>query len=310
MTVLLSVILPVWCRPERVRRAILSIASDPQIEVIVVDDGSPDNSAQAARDAMAEADHRGQVIVQENAGPGAARNHGASVATGRYLAFLDSDDIWFPDTTRVLLDFLASLKARGLIFLQHTAFSPDQPTPAASTDRTKLSHYAGFRRAALEAKGIRLGAGSSAILKELFLEHGGFDPSLRASEDTDLFLRLPADCGCDLLRGAALVGIETSGGGQLSTDLDQMRNGLAHLLAQNRAEAYPDPADPDLDRILAQSISYTIRKAFGAGRTALAYTLYLKYLPRLLSARAWHWTIRLPLIPVLSTLRPGRYSLK
>lgn len=310
MTPLLSVIIPVWCRPEKIRRAIASVTSSPQIEVIVVDDGSPDNTAQAAREAMSHAGHSGQVLVQPNSGPGAARNTGADTAIGRYIAFLDSDDVWFPHTLPNLLDTLAHPEAKALNFLQNTTFEADEMPPHPIGGNSTLSHYVGFRDAALHARDIRLGSGCCVILRELFQAHGGFDPDLRASEDTDLFLRLPADCGCDLLRDAPLVGIEAGADDRLSTDLEQMRIGLAHLLAQARKGAYPNSADPHLARILAQSISYTTRKAFGAGRPGMAYALYFRHLPKLLRAHAWHWTIRLPLLPLLSVLRPGRYALK
>lgn len=310
MTALLSVIIPVWCRPIKIRRAIASVASGPLIEVIVIDDGSPDDTAKAARDALADTGHQGRVLIQKKAGPGAARNYGASVAAGRYLAFLDSDDIWFSSTTQTLLDLLERTQTRGLIFLQHITFPENRPTSMLPDGRARIAPYAGFRDAALRAKDIRLGSGSCVIPAELFHGFGGFDVNLRASEDTDLFLKLPPDCGCDLLLGPPLIGIETGAEGQLTSDITEMLSGLRHLLTQARSKVYPQPSDPDLDRVLAQSVSYTIRKVFGAGQTKLAYELYFRHLPQLFRARAWHWTIRLPLIPILSALRPGRHALK
>ena len=63
-------------------------------EVIVVDDGSTDGTV----DYLLGLGDRVTIIVQRNAGPGVARNAGAEVATGEYVAFLDSDDLWFPWT--------------------------------------------------------------------------------------------------------------------------------------------------------------------------------------------------------------------
>ena len=67
-----------------------------EIEIILVDDGSPDNCPQIC-DEYAQRDSRIKVIHKKNAGLGMARNSGIEIATGKYIAFLDSDDIWLPN---------------------------------------------------------------------------------------------------------------------------------------------------------------------------------------------------------------------
>ena len=63
-------------------------------EVIVADDGSTDGTG----DVLATYGDRIRVVTQQNSGPGTARNLGIELARGEYLAFLDSDDVWFPWT--------------------------------------------------------------------------------------------------------------------------------------------------------------------------------------------------------------------
>ena len=99
MTPLFSVIIPTHDRLELLKKAVQSIREQSFLdyEIIVVDDGSKDGT----RDWLAANECWLHGIRQSNKGPGAARNAGARVARGEYLAFLDSDDVWFPWTLDV-----------------------------------------------------------------------------------------------------------------------------------------------------------------------------------------------------------------
>lgn len=103
---LFTVVIPTFNRRdvtvEAVRSALDQTVRD--IEVIVIDDGSTDGTASAV---AAIGDERLHVIVQPNAGAAAARNRGIAYARGRYVAFLDSDDRFFPEHLADLLPLLA-----------------------------------------------------------------------------------------------------------------------------------------------------------------------------------------------------------
>ena len=92
-----SVIIPVYNTAPFLRQCLDSVLSQTlkDIEVICVDDGSEDESVSILRE-YEKADKRVSVILQENAGGGAARNKGIAAAKGRYLSFLDSDDFFEP----------------------------------------------------------------------------------------------------------------------------------------------------------------------------------------------------------------------
>ena len=105
---LLTVIIPVYKTEQTLERCIESVLGQQVqggMEVILVDDGSPDNSP-ALCDTWAERDNRVRVIHQQNRGLGAARNAGLDVATGEYVTFVDSDDYLAPDTYPELLQRL------------------------------------------------------------------------------------------------------------------------------------------------------------------------------------------------------------
>lgn len=89
----LSVIIPAYNSEGYIERCICSVLRSDigELEVVVINDGSVDKTAQIVAD-IAQKDHRVRLVTQENQGVSAARNRGISVACGKYIAFLDSDD--------------------------------------------------------------------------------------------------------------------------------------------------------------------------------------------------------------------------
>src|SRR5690606_34946074 len=108
-----SVIIPAWRAAGTIRRAVTSVLNQTHAvhEILVIDDGSPDDIGAPLEDL----DSRVRVVRQENAGASAARNHGLELATGEWIAFLDADDEWLPQ--RLELQFAALQKHRevGLV---------------------------------------------------------------------------------------------------------------------------------------------------------------------------------------------------
>ena len=99
----ISVVVPVYNSERYVRSALDSVLGQTHSdwECICVDDGSTDGSG-AVLDECAAKDARFRVVHQANGGEGAARNAGMDVATGDLIAFLDSDDVWHPETLRLI----------------------------------------------------------------------------------------------------------------------------------------------------------------------------------------------------------------
>src|SRR5437868_3379396 len=88
-----SVVIPVFNRPRLVAEAIESVfaQSYKNLELLLIDDGSTDETPEVLKRYGAEA----RIIRQPRKGPGSARNRGLESARGNYVAFLDSDDVWF-----------------------------------------------------------------------------------------------------------------------------------------------------------------------------------------------------------------------
>ncbi len=108
----ISVIIPVYNIKEYLTRCVASLKSQTMsnIEICLIDDGSTDGSAEIC-DQLAARDSRIRVVHKRNEGQGIARNVGIEMATGTYVAFLDSDDYWDTDGCRKILERLRETDA-------------------------------------------------------------------------------------------------------------------------------------------------------------------------------------------------------
>jgi len=117
VSALVSVVIPVYNRSEKILEAVASVQAQTcaDWEMILVDDGSKDNTPQVLRE-LQKKDHRIQAIFQENRGAQAARNAGIRAAKGEWVAFLDSDDVWLPRS----LDLRMAAAERDRVSVVHS----------------------------------------------------------------------------------------------------------------------------------------------------------------------------------------------
>src|SRR5512143_2725744 len=103
-----SIILPTYNRARFLESAIASITSQSftDWELVVVDDGSTDDSRELIEDLLAAIPNPTRYHYQPNGGVGRARNVGLGLARGRYVAFFDSDDLWHPSYLRSAIEVL------------------------------------------------------------------------------------------------------------------------------------------------------------------------------------------------------------
>ncbi|MGE3497578.1 MAG: glycosyltransferase [Candidatus Binatia bacterium] len=178
-----SVIIPTHNRRALVCEAVDSVVAQRAVEaeIIVVDDGSTDGT----HDTLARFGARIRCVRQPHRGVSAARNAGARLAVGAWLAFLDSDDLWAPDKlARQLAYHRARPRLRasqtGEIWIRHGV-------------RVNPCHHHAKPEGDIFAPSVRrcLVTPSAVLLdRALFTRLGGFDESLEVCEDYDLWLRL------------------------------------------------------------------------------------------------------------------------
>jgi len=186
--------MPAFNNADTVGRALASIAAQtlPPAEVIVVDDGSTDGTAEAVR-AMAAAMNgvRLRLFRQTNQGAGAARNRAVAAARGTWLAFLDADDQWLPAKIE---RSMAVLEAGGLIMCSHNLFNvgPDGETLNDSRARWLRDPADPYRT--LFLRGF-ISSSTVVVRKDAVLAVGGFDAGLRSAQDYELWLAVLARAG-------------------------------------------------------------------------------------------------------------------
>lgn len=182
---LVSVVIPVFNGASFIARAVGSVLAQTctDIEIIIVDDGSTDDT-QAVLARLAQTS--GIICLhQKNAGPARARNAGIKLATGENIAFLDCDDIWFPEKLEAQL---AILKGKSLPGLVHSNYEVIDPTGRVIQHAKARQSRDALHKAFTGGQAPLL---STILMPRTLLEQvGGFDPNLWVSEDSDLILRL------------------------------------------------------------------------------------------------------------------------
>ena len=175
---LVSVIIPVYNGARFLRAALESVFAQTYrpIEVIVVDDGSVDDSAAIAQ-SFAEVHH----LHQSNQGVAAARNNGIEAASGEFYAFLDQDDLWTPEKLERQVDYLLSHPELGYTLTQQQFFlEPGTSLPAW------------FRKDLLASVHTGWVLGTLVVRRNVFEQVGSFATGYSAANDSDWFFRAKA----------------------------------------------------------------------------------------------------------------------
>ncbi|MTJ55296.1 glycosyltransferase [Anabaena sp. UHCC 0253] len=171
-----SVIIPVFNGEKYLAEAIENVKNQDYqpLEIIVIDDGSKDKTAEIA----AEFKDSIRYIYQENSGPSAARNRGIRIANGDAIAFLDVDDIWSDDKLKVQGNYLADNTSveivQGLIQQMNLSQLTSDKKPIFEPVYKPYNY---------------INLGSAIYRKSVFEKIGIFDETLNYAEDVDWFIR-------------------------------------------------------------------------------------------------------------------------
>ncbi len=246
---LVSVIVPAYQQRQWVAEALDSVFAQtyPHIEVIVVDDGSDDGTADLVRQRYGDGV---QVLRQTNQGLAAARNAGLALARGELVQFLDADDKLAPTKIALQVDALAGHPGCDVAYCDCTFF-PDTPPRARRGMPAPPADDSGDVLEAL-LDGNFITAPHAALLKRAVVEAvGGFAPSVQGTEDYDLWLRLAAR-GCRFLHtpgGHALYRARSD-----SMSSDDLRQVDSTLRVLDNAATYVPPQRRRAHRILRRSV--------------------------------------------------------
>lgn len=190
----ISVIVPIYNVEKYLERCVNSIINQTyqNLEIILVNDGSPDNCGTLC-DKIAESDNRIKVIHKENGGLSSARNAGLDIATGEYVAFIDSDDWIEPDFVEVFEKLLtennADFSACGMITDYGNAIVENNKNDfkAFKADKKEI-----FNQIIINPDFY--GYACNKLFKKDIICNLRFDETLMSCEDLDFCVRLAAKC--------------------------------------------------------------------------------------------------------------------
>lgn len=176
MAASVSIIIPTHDRAELVGDAVRSVLDQhvPGLEVIVVDDGSSDDTGRVLRTGFGGAI---RVVCQDNAGPAAARNTGIDVASGALVGFLDSDDLSLPGSILERMQHLDGASSAAMVVGRSQVLIAPGPPSTGSEWRAEGAPVTS-----------RL-LGATLVRREALDRIGPFDERMRFGEDEDWFWR-------------------------------------------------------------------------------------------------------------------------
>jgi glycosyltransferase involved in cell wall biosynthesis len=189
-----DVIIPLFNDSINIRYAIDSLLEQtyPIKNIIVVDDGSTDGSAEMI-ERLYSKDNRIKLVRSLHKGVSGARNVGIKIASSEFIGFLDSDDIWDRDKLRLQMDLFQANPNLGAIYCRYSVLDNEgvlRPERWVMEPSVKGDIF----NTLLEGNQIS-GSASAVVVKRKFLNLvGEFDESLRSGEDWDMWLRLSRVC--------------------------------------------------------------------------------------------------------------------
>lgn len=228
---MVSAIIPTYNRGNVVCEAIDSVLQQnyPHLEVIVVDDGSKDET----QEKLKAYGNKIRVVTQENAGPAVARNRGIAVSRGDLIAFLDSDDLWLPSKLErqvallqragesvpcCLCNIMMRWLDREIASFDVAWLNPPVEEGVwLNVDEVLATRFVLFNQAIV-------------IRREVLERIGGFDESLRFYEDYDLPLRLSLEGPWAFVREPLVIWRQTKG--SLISEVPEKTVQLAGMMVQ------------------------------------------------------------------------------
>ena len=184
-----SVIIPLYNKAPYISKAIESVLSQTyrDFELIVVDDGSTDNSLAIARSALEKCNLPCQFIHQANLGVSATRNNGVAASHGEFLCFLDADDWWATTFLEKINKLIHDYPEAGIYGTNYYYVKNGRQIVCVTTAETGYINYCKVYAEKLQ---MPLSASSVCVPRSTFNEFGGFRPHLKLGEDFDLWIKI------------------------------------------------------------------------------------------------------------------------
>lgn len=184
-----SVIIPLFNKASNIEKAIKSVFNQTyrEFELVVVDDGSTDDSLSVAHSVLEKSDVSYLLIHQVNTGVSAARNNGVAASSGEFLCFLDADDWWSPTFLEKMNDLISEYPEAGIYGTNYYYVKNGRKSVCVTTAETGYINYC---RVYAEKLQMPLWTGAVCVPRVVFNEFDGFRSYLKLGEDFDLWIRI------------------------------------------------------------------------------------------------------------------------
>lgn len=289
---LFSVVIPVYNRASLLRATLASIATQRfrDFEVIVVDDGSTDGSAEVAR----EFEPLVRVLRQANKGPGAARNLALRHATGNYVAFLDSDDLWFPWTLGVYWSVIERQGSPSFVTGKALRFE-DEAELEELCEETPIECLSFADHYASSDEWRWYGLSSFVVSREALVAAGGFVDAFINGEDADLAMRIGQAPGFVQIVSPVTFAYREHAVG-IRHDLGKTLQGVLYQLEQEREGNYPGGNRRRKDRwnLITRYVRSTALECLNGGLARSAWKLYRRTFFWHVGLRRWKFLLGFP----------------
>lgn len=174
-----SIIIPLYNKEAYVRKALESVVAQTyrDFELIIVDDGSTDNSMEVVRGLKIE-DRRLKILTQGNSGVAVARNNGVAVSKGEYVCFLDADDWWEPTFLEEMDRLIMEYPDAGLYATNYVYYKPGKTHVALDLGRGYMNYPEAYLHGEMPVTSI-----TTCMPRRVFDEMGGFPVGIKLGED-------------------------------------------------------------------------------------------------------------------------------
>jgi glycosyltransferase involved in cell wall biosynthesis len=293
-----SVVIPTYNRLGFLKDALDSVWKQTftDYEVIVVDDGSTDGT----KDYLQGLGNKVRFVCQANRGPGAARNAGVRAARGEYVAFLDSDDLWFPWTLSSFAHAIEEFGCPHIISGRYIEFTNEKELSNIQNEPYRASYFSDYFASSHHSWSV--GSGTCALRRESLAAKSFLEDRFNA-EDHDLLLRLGTVPGFVQILAPTTVAWrrhpESATGDFAKTVAGAMR-----LLARERSGAYPGRQKRcrERQRIIARHIRPIALECIRRGALRQGWDLYLSTFGWSVKLGHWKYLMGFPVLAVLTLL--------
>ena len=182
-----SVIMPLYNKAPYVEKAIRSVLEQtyPHYELIVINDGSTDNSAEIA-EKLLEGISNAKFINQQNSGVATTRNNGVELAKGEYICFLDADDWWNVSFLQEMSRFIQEYPEAGIWGTNYWYVKKGMTRVGVKCETGYINYPFVYK----SQTSMPLWTGAVCMAKETFLKYGGFPAGIKLGEDFLLWTKI------------------------------------------------------------------------------------------------------------------------